>query len=34
MLEILDLTKRYGPVVALDGASFTARPGRIVGFLG
>jgi len=34
MLEIHDLTKRYGPVVALDGASFTARPGRIVGFLG
>src|SRR3954452_7902852 len=34
MLEIVDLTKRYGPVVALDGASFSARPGRIVGFLG
>jgi ABC-2 type transport system ATP-binding protein len=34
MLEIADLTKRYGPVVALDGASFTAQPGRIVGFLG
>src|SRR4026209_587634 len=34
MLEILGLPKRYGPVVALDGASFTARPGRIVGFLG
>src|SRR3954470_24448579 len=34
MLEIVDLSKRYGPVVALDGASFTARPGRIVGFLG
>jgi ABC-2 type transport system ATP-binding protein len=34
MLEILDLAKRYGAVVALDGASFTARPGRVVGFLG
>ncbi len=34
MLEIHDLTKRYGPVTALDGASFTARPGRLVGFLG
>ena len=34
MLEILDLAKRYGPVVALDGATFSARPGRIVGFLG
>ena len=34
MLEIVDLAKRYGSVVALDGASFTAKPGRIVGFLG
>jgi ABC-2 type transport system ATP-binding protein len=34
MLEVIDLSKRYGPVVALDGASFSARPGRIVGFLG
>ena len=34
MLEVIDLAKRYGPVVALDGASFTAQPGRIVGFLG
>jgi ABC-2 type transport system ATP-binding protein len=34
MLEIKDLSKRYGDVVALDGASFTAQPGRIVGFLG
>ena len=34
MLEIKDLSKRYGDVVALDGASFTATPGRIVGFLG
>ena len=34
MLEIKDLSKRYGDVVALDGASFVARPGRIVGFLG
>ena len=34
MLEIEDLSKRYGDVVALDGASFTAKPGRIVGFLG
>jgi ABC-2 type transport system ATP-binding protein len=34
MLEIVDLAKRYGTVVALDGASFTARPGRLVGFLG
>ncbi len=34
MLEVNDLAKRYGPVVALDGASFRAAPGRIVGFLG
>ena len=34
MLEIRDLSKRYGPVVALDGATFTARTGRLVGFLG
>jgi ABC-2 type transport system ATP-binding protein len=34
MLEIDDLAKRYGPVVALDGATFSARPGRVVGFLG
>jgi ABC-2 type transport system ATP-binding protein len=34
MLEIHDLSKAYGSVVALDGASFTVRPGRLVGFLG
>ncbi len=34
MLLIDDLAKRYGTVVALDGASFEARPGRLVGFLG
>jgi ABC-2 type transport system ATP-binding protein len=34
MLEINSLTKRYGPVTALDGATFEARPGRLVGFLG
>jgi ABC-2 type transport system ATP-binding protein len=34
MLEIHDLTKRYADVVALDGASFSVAPGRIVGFLG
>jgi ABC-2 type transport system ATP-binding protein len=34
MLEIVDLSKRYGSVVALDGATFAARPGRLVGFLG
>ena len=34
MLEIHDLTKRYGDVVALDGATFNVAPGRIVGVLG
>jgi ABC-2 type transport system ATP-binding protein len=34
VLEIHDLTKTYGAVVALDGATFSVRPGRLVGFLG
>ena len=34
MLEIRNLTKRYGAVTALDGASFTAQRGRLVGVLG
>jgi ABC-2 type transport system ATP-binding protein len=34
MLEIRNLSKRYGAVVALDGATFSASRGRLVGFLG
>jgi ABC-2 type transport system ATP-binding protein len=34
MLEVRDLAKRYNDVVALDGTTFSARPGRLVGFLG
>jgi ABC-2 type transport system ATP-binding protein len=34
VLEITDLHKRYGDVVALDGVSLTALPGRLLGFLG
>ncbi len=34
MLELLNLTKRYGDVVALDGLSLTSVPGRIHGFVG
>ncbi len=34
MLQLRDLTKRFGDVVALDGASFDVPPGRMVGFLG
>lgn len=34
MLEIDGLHKRYGDVVALDGAGFTVQRGRMLGFLG
>ena len=34
MLSLQALDKRYGSIVALDGASFDVAPGRIVGFLG
>ena len=34
MLEVRELHKRYGDVVALDGASVVVSPGRILGFLG
>jgi ABC-2 type transport system ATP-binding protein len=34
VLEARELTKRYGTNLAVDGLSFTAQPGRVVGFLG
>jgi ABC-2 type transport system ATP-binding protein len=34
MLEFDGASKRYGSLTALDGCSFTARPGRLTGFLG
>ena len=34
MLEVRDVTKRFGPVEALSGISFAVREGEIVGFLG
>jgi ABC-2 type transport system ATP-binding protein len=34
MIEADNLTKHYGETVAVDGVSFTARPGRVTGFLG
>ncbi|RPI26257.1 MAG: ATP-binding cassette domain-containing protein [Actinobacteria bacterium] len=34
MLELRDLHKRFGDVVALDGCSFSVEPGMLVGFLG
>jgi ABC-2 type transport system ATP-binding protein len=34
LLELRDLARRYGDVVALDGISFTVGPGRMFGFVG
>jgi ABC-2 type transport system ATP-binding protein len=34
MIEVQNLTKRYGPVTAIRDVSFTVAPGEIVGFLG
>jgi sodium transport system ATP-binding protein len=34
MIEVKDLHKAFGKVVAVDGASFTARDGEITGLLG
>jgi len=34
MLEIRNLAKRFGPLVAVDGVSFTVPRGEVLGFLG
>ena len=34
MLEVIDLSRRYGDVVALDHLSFTVEPGQLFGFVG
>jgi ABC-2 type transport system ATP-binding protein len=34
MIEVDRLTKRFGQVTAVDGLSFTVRPGHVTGFLG
>ncbi|MGE5290057.1 MAG: ABC transporter ATP-binding protein [Micromonosporaceae bacterium] len=34
MIEARGLTKRYGPVTAVDALSFDVRPGAVTGFLG
>jgi ABC-2 type transport system ATP-binding protein len=34
VLELTDLARRYGEVVALDGVSFTVAPGQLFGFVG
>jgi ABC-2 type transport system ATP-binding protein len=33
-IEVKGLRKRFGPAVALDGMSFTVRPGQVTGFVG
>src|SRR3954466_8619835 len=34
MIEATELTKRYGDKTAVDGLTFTVRPGVVTGFLG
>ena len=34
MIEVRDLTKRYGGKIAVDHLSFAVEPGRVTGFLG
>ena len=34
MIQIENLSKRYGGTTAVDGITFTARPGSVTGFLG
>jgi ABC-2 type transport system ATP-binding protein len=34
VVEVDRLTKRFGPVAAVDGLSFAVRPGQVTGFLG
>ena len=34
MIEVQDVTKRYGRTTAVDHLSFTVQPGRVTGFLG
>src|SRR4029453_10681048 len=34
MIEISHLSKRYGPLTAVDDISFNVEPGEVLGFLG
>jgi ABC-2 type transport system ATP-binding protein len=34
VIEVVGLRKRFGPTLALDGMSFTVRPGQVTGFVG
>jgi ABC-2 type transport system ATP-binding protein len=33
-IQVTGVRKRYGPTVALDGMTFTVRPGQVTGFVG
>jgi ABC-2 type transport system ATP-binding protein len=33
-IEVSGLRKRFGPIVALDGMTFTVQPGQVTGFVG
>jgi ABC-type multidrug transport system ATPase subunit len=34
LIEVRNLTKRFGAKVAVDDLTFTVEPGRVTGFLG
>ena len=34
MIEVTNLRKKFGDLVAVDGLSFSVQPGEILGFLG
>ncbi|WP_049562147.1 ABC transporter ATP-binding protein [Nonomuraea sp. SBT364] len=34
MIRLIDMTKRYGPVTAVDGLNLELQPGHVTGFLG
>ena len=34
MIEIKNLTKRFGPIKAVDDLTFRVQPGEVLGFLG
>jgi ABC-type multidrug transport system ATPase subunit len=34
LLQVIGLTKRYGPLTALHDVSFSIRPGEVLGLIG
>jgi len=34
MIEVENLSKRYGPTLAVSGVSFSVQKGEVLGFLG